>query len=215
MPDCDEFEKIADGWRPVRNRFVDPDTGSDEENVADIVDRAIITVAQMLSTCGGCSCLPQLITLLTNTISPFPLSEIGSSLPTTLIQINEKLAEIVREHTNERINMVAARSTLTLAIEMQYKGQLIPSQIPEKLASQVINDLIRHCCLDAARAQAIGKRFVSASDAYDFYNRVITMSQEGIEKLARKLVQQPDGSLLKDFSNAPKRMKKQKMAVLA
>src|SRR6266568_747116 len=200
MPDQGEFEPLARQWKPAFEDYQD-NAASDA-----IADEALRVVAAMLRCCGGCPILPRLHDMLweyqggvvSHTIWTPSSHEVDYLL-------NEKLDLLAQNVGDQRVEMVAIRSARKVALQL--KEQMVtprrPSELKSHLATQIIKDLIGHCFLDAARASAVGGRFLTGEEAHDFYDEVMGHIDLGARQMGYRLAINPTGKRLQRYRVLP------------
>ncbi len=201
MPGQDDFEPLARQWRPAFSGYLDH-TAADS-----IADEAIRVATAMLRSCGGCPILSQLSDALLQYWDAIQTNSLWNSPPHEAdLVLKERLESLTRDVSDQRISTVAIRSANVTAFQLK-QGKLAPHRSFElrlNLASQIIKDLIRHCFLDAARAQAVGGRFRSVAQSQEFYDNVMSHIDSATQKLAHRLVDNPTGKGLRKFRIVPK-----------
>jgi hypothetical protein len=195
MPDLDDFEPPARQWKRILDHYVKDQKSTSDQLADDILAMAV----KMLKHCGGCILLPQLTDLLWQykvQLSQQTALDHRTQLP--LSHLEQELDKAVQPAIHQRIEMISIRAARTTALALQAGVLNVESHqiLQEKLAGQVIVDLIRHCCLDTARARSIGRRFANGDEAYHFYREVMTTLRAGVIYIARQLGSRPNGETL-------------------
>ena len=201
MPDQDDFEPLARQWRPAYSGYLD-------SGAADVIaDEAIRVATAMLRCCGGCPLLSQLSDALWQYRDAIQTRSLWNPSPHEAdLVLKERLDSFARDVSDQRISTIAIRSAKVAAFQLK-QGELAPHRSFElrlHLASQIIHDLISHCFLDAARAQAVGGRFRIVAQSRTFYDNVMSHIDSAAYKLAHRLVDDPTGKGLRRFRIVPK-----------
>jgi hypothetical protein len=194
MPDRDEFEPLARQWSPVYERYCD------KASSTEIADEGLQIATMMLRNCGGCTILPDLSDLLWSYQEKLSNNDLWNPLTEeAFLQIWTSLDQLAQNEANWRVHMVAVRSAQTVALQLKeeiFKPRR-SSALKTHLAGQIIKDLIAHSFLDAARAQSIGGRFRTGTEAHLFYNEVMMSLEPAVAKIAKQLVKRPSGKYLR------------------
>lgn len=201
MPDQDDFEPLARQWHPAFDGYLDSVAGD------IIADEAIRVATAMLRYCGGCPILLELSDALWQYRDAIQTRSLWNPSPNEAdLVLKERLDSLARDVSDQRISTVAIRSAKVTAFQLK-QGELAPHRsfdLRLHLASQIIKDLISHCFLDAARAQAVGGRFRSIAQSSAFYDNVMGHIDSAAHKLAHRLVDDPTGKGLRRFRIVPK-----------
>ncbi len=201
MPDQDDFEPLGRQWRPAFDSYLDA-------GAADVIaDEAIRVATTMLRCCGGCTILAQLSDALWQYRVVTQTGSLWNPSPQEAdLVLKGRLDNIERDVSDQRISAIALRSAKVTAFQLK-QGEIAPqrpSELQLHLASQIIKDLVSHCFLDAARAQAVGGRFRSVAQSGEFYDNVMGYLDAAAYKLAQRLLNHPTGKGLRRLRIVPK-----------
>lgn len=195
MPDQDDFDPIGKDWARAYDACV---RGEDPVATADELLRA---VARMLRKCGGCPSFTDIEAALT---AYWLKLSAARALETTVDEsvsreFHQALDSTYRDVTDWRIDIIAMRTARVIALELEqgvYSPEH-PAELKIHLGAQIVEHLVCHRSLDAARAHAVGLAFQTNKAAYDYHNQVLMLAREQIRKLGRQLSLDPTAQSLR------------------
>ena len=200
MPDQDEFEQLAKQWRPGYDGYLT------DMSSLEIANEALRVATYMLRDCGGCPILPQLSELLWDYQMKASEHTLWNPLSNeAFLDLYEALDDFAGHVIDQRVSTIAVRSAKTIALQLQ-DGEADPDrpfEMKTLLATQVIKDLIGHSFLDTARANSVGERFHTSTEAHLFYDEVMKSLNTGVGKIATQLARRPTGKRLRQHNILP------------
>lgn len=202
MADQDDFEPLATQWMHTYDLYQEGGTP------AQVAQEAVQVVARMYRTCEGCSTLPDLHTALWQfweTRQPPQLWDGPQERRSPEQKLNNTLDRLAQIVSNQRIDAVAVRSAQIAALQLA-QGRASPHdplELKHHLACQITQDLVCHCVLDLARADAVGSRFSTSRESHLFHDQVITEMTPAIRKIGHALAQDPTGQRVRSMRLVP------------
>lgn len=207
MTDQDEFAPLQGYWKTVYNLFIKP---ASPEQVAQ---HARSVLKAMLYQCGGCPALPDLILAL----NQFRLDVVQRELPgwdsknPAEVAFTSYLDKRALFIDNRRIDAVAVRTSRIEGVDIALKTWVPRGDSFEvAFATRVLENVLRHCCLDRARALAVGAVF-DEMQARMQYDEIFALLAPSLEKLGSKLAADPSGRFR---SSDPRFVAKQETAAI-
>lgn len=188
MPDQDDFESGGKAWNQVYRMYVEGDPP--QEIVALLQSR----IALLLKVSGGIPHLPFMV----EAVQRLEQGVIKRSLwqwqsgQVPEQHFEETMRRLERICAPRRLEMVAIRSTRALATEV-VSGELALAQ-PVALAERIVVDVACHCCLDRARALAVGKAFQIGLESHEFYQEILKLFLPHAQRMGRSLMDDPLGN---------------------
>lgn len=187
MPDQDDFERGGRSWKITRDLYYG---GADAQDIALAAQHAL---SRMIRECGGSAILQPVVEALqelARTRGEHPLwHDLSGEHP--LSKFESALLELEPIARANRIDSVLLRTARSVAVQMD--GHIDA----DSFAARALRDLACHCCLDEARAMAIGIRFPSDDagrmQAHQFHVRVLDCLAEDVEFLGKRFVRDPSG----------------------
>jgi hypothetical protein len=185
MPDQDDFEPLAKCWKPLYDDF-----GKEEMTAEQLADESLRIVTQMLHVCKGCPALDTLLPALESFWSDSLRPSIWAPDVSPRDHLDTTLRALERQYDDRRIDAVAIRTAQRIANDLA-TGLYRPAtrqELHRHFATTLIQQLIRHCYLDAARANAVGRRFPTSDAAHAYAAQVLALAQPGCQQLGKYML---------------------------
>ena len=182
MPEGDRFERsLGAGWRSAFRLMMD------EGTAAEVNDKLIESLAKALRREGGIPGLEEIAAVVEGQQDASPLVVHGA------------LDSIVREHGGDRHTRIAAdvaKSSFMLS-ELDV-GATAPGDVAERIAVRTCSALVDHYFFGRTRERFITEgRLRDHAEAQGWRSQTIEAIRPRLEKLARQILQSPDGSGLR------------------
>nr|BBH91698.1 hypothetical protein KTC_64490 [Thermosporothrix sp. COM3] len=184
MIDNDELTPIIGKWRDVFEKFLRGEPSS------KIASEALQVAEKMFEVGYGCPVFPQLEAAL----HEYNRVCLQNSLLIMDMQnrLSQQLVVLTAQVKDHRVSHVAIRTARRIAIELTVG--VVPSlqsdeELSTYLATEIVKDVICHCCLDAARAISVGGIYADNAKAFEAYRAVLQCLEAGARQVGQQLRQ--------------------------